>query len=301
MGDRFLTNGFLKTNWDGHGSAFNTEDYIDLVRLARGENDHYLPDRESCRPGGRGILTRFENVVFGLSGEGVICWIKPKAEQQFLQQQFKDRYDNIYLQLYMLSLHQMYALVDMTKRLDEATPPIELIKKFKKIEDTGSVESLEKTSEELSCLRAEVAKFYLRDFFQQPALLTNHQEFYRHLQKVLGISDLLHEVQQSTSELEYLIGSLHGKWLDGVNKQKRISQNEQNNKLLTEISLLIKEQERAAKNELVLTLVVEGMAIPYYSYSFFAHALHFSDGFSAAVGIGIAIVTMGYTIFKHSR
>ncbi len=244
MGDRFLSYSYLMSDWDGQGRAFTPENYIDLVRLSRGESDYYKPYQDECKPGGNGIINTFENVVFALSGEGAACWVKPTVEQEFLRFQFKEKYDTIYLNLYLLALHQRYALVDMGERLDRAAPS--------KVGEVGGTDTIEKMAGELRNLRMEVTNFYLRAFFQQPAVLTNHQEFYRVLQGVLGVSNLLTEVQHATSELEFLIGRL-----------QRVEQNEQHNNLLAKIKDLISEQERTTHNELVLTLVVEFAAIPY--------------------------------------
>lgn len=298
MGDRFLSNAFIKTNWDGMGEAFEPKDYVELVRLSRGESDHYLPDTSECQPGSKGIVTTFENVAFALSGEGIVCWIKPTDSQRFLQDQFRHKYNTIYLQMYLLALHQRYALVNIANRLERATPSVGLIKGFTRSKDINEIEFY---AEKLRELRSEVADFYLRAFFQQPAVLTNHQEYYETLQDVLGVSDLLKEVQQATSELEFIIGSLHERKTERRDKNRTEEQNEQHSKILEKISTLIEEQENAAKNELVLTLVVEGLAIPYYTYSFLSHAFHLPDIFSACIGITLTICTMGYTFIRFRK
>ena len=129
-------------------------------------------------------------------------------------------------------------------------------------------------------LRAEVANFYLRAFFEQPASLTNHQAFYQELQKHFGVEKLLSEVQHATTELEYLISNLHEQKNDEF----------QNNQL--------RHMVEHSNNELVLTLMVEGAALPYYSFSFLSHAFHLKDSIAIAISLSLTILTMGYTIYK---
>lgn len=301
MGDRFLSYSFLRCRWDRQGPAFTPQNYIDLFRLSRGENDYYQPHEDACQPGRNGIINTYENVVFALSGEGVACWVKPDENQEFLQFQFKERYDTIYMYLYLLALHQRYALVHMAQALDRAVPPVDVIKQGSDPVETGGIEAIEKISEELRYLRMEVANFYLRAFFQQPAILSNHQEFYRGLQEVLGVSNLFKEVQQATSELDNLIGKFREKRAEELDKKRSSEQNEQHNDLLTKIKDLILEQEISAQNELLLTLVVEFVAIPYYLYSFLDHAIHIPKFLSVPTAVLVTLGTMGYTLYRFFK
>jgi len=115
-------------------------------------------------------------------------------------------------------------------------------------------------------IRAEVANFYLRTFFQQPTSLINHQMYYKTLQEVLGIANLLKEVQQATTELEYIISNIHKQKNEALQQEIEIRQNDQHTEHL-------KHMVEQSKNEMVLTLVVEGAALPYYTYSFLT--MHF--------------------------
>lgn len=301
MGDRYLSFSFLMTERSTEDSAFSRNDYVDLVRLARGESTNYLPHTESCQPGSNGILNTFDNIAFSLAAEGCTCWVKPHADQRFLQNQFLQRFETIYLQLYLLALHQRHALIDMEKRLEKSTPPLALVKSFNNTEDASIFEILKTTTGTLADLRTEFANFYLRYFYQQPAILTNHQAFYSSLQKELGIAPLLEEVQKETAELEYLMRSFHESIDDHLNRKKRIDQQNEHNSLLGQIKNLIHEQERGAKNEFTLTLVVEAVAIPYYSYMFLEHAFHCPGWLASTISIGLTVVTMGYTIYKLRR
>jgi len=301
MNTRFVTQSFVKTSWTGTGTPFSDADYIDLIRLARAENDRYLPNPNATQEQGEIISHTFENVVFGLAGEGIACWIKPKTDQEFLQHQFRQRFDTIYLNLFLLALHQRFALVDLSVQLDKAMPPSDVITSLVNLSQKAAITELDLISQHLRQIRTQIAGFYLRAFFYQPATLSNHQQFYRNLQKLLGISDLLTEVQQSNRELEYIINDLQQRKTEALREQEDDQRQRQNLSLLREIGTLIKEQQRSSHNELILTLVVEGVAIPYYLYSFLDHALHLPPMISVGLALVTTVVTIGYTIFRFRR
>lgn len=298
MGNRFITNSFLKTSGQNKEKPFSNKNLIDLIRLARSESDHYLPEKTECQEESATIRHTFENVVFAFSGEGVACWVKPGMDQEFLQLQFKERFQTIYLQLFLLALHQRYALVDLAHQLDESAPSLDNVMVHAEMQDKGTLKEIEETGQRLRRVRSKVANFYLHAFFHQPAILTNHQQFYRDLQQVLGVNDLLSEVQKSTTELDYIISDIHQKKLDALRKQETDNQHQQNISLLSEIRTIIGEQERSSRNELILTLVVEFVGIPYYLHSFLVHAFDCPNKIATGAAVVVTLVTMGITVLK---
>ncbi len=286
MGDRFLGLTFIKTPWQDTEQTFSDNDYIELVRVSRGESVQYKPDTSACIPGQSGICHTFENVVFAISCEGAACWIKPGESQTFLQRQFKGRFQHIYYYLYLLSLHQRYALINLGIELDRTTPPLAHLQglpKKAKNNDIQSKKEIDDTLLRLRPLRAKVASFYLRAYFEQPAYLTNHQIFYKELQTHFWIKELLNEVQHATSELEYLIKNIHAQ------KNEEI-QNKQ-----------LEHMVEHADNELVLTLVVEAAALPYYLFSLLSHALHVNSVIAIIISLAITLRTMFYTYRKFNK
>lgn len=277
LGDRYLGYTFICSPWPENTPAFSKDDYIDLVRISRGESDKYLPAPEDCMPGQSGMIKTFENVAFSLACEGVSCWVRFAENQPFLRDQFENRFNTIYHYLYLLCVHQRYALMNLSISLDRATPPLSMVKMFYIKKDRKMLRNSAKT---LYRLRAEVANFYLRAFYQQPASLSNHQHYYKVLHDRFGIENLFKEVQQAANELEHMIRD--------INEQRQFER----------IGNLIEKQEKHSENELVLTLVVEGAALPYYSYSFLAHAFHLSGPVSLAISVTLTLMTMGYTIYR---
>ncbi len=303
MGDRFISSIYIKTKWenveDTKKGPFNESNYIDLIRLSRGENDNYIPHSDQCKPEGKNIINTFENVIFSLSGEGIACWVKPKPGQTFLNKQFKQRFDNIYMQLFLLALHQRYALVSLAQQLSEIELPQE---------GSDTIEVFKDRSKSLHQTRKKVADFYLRAYFRQPAVLDNHQVFYQKLQDALGIANLLEEVQKSTEELDHLINSTYlleqnSQSISMLTEIKKLTEKQESStqteiNILKKIEDLTEKQENSARIELIFTLVVEAAALPYYSYNFLEHAIGMDDEFALYIAMGLSLVTVGCTIYR---
>jgi hypothetical protein len=306
MGDRFLTSVYLRTSWDGQGRAYSDQEHIDLIRMSRGEDDLYEPVRDPVHNEALAIKT-FENIAFCPSAEGVVCWVKARPTQEFLKSQFKiDRYDRIYFQLYLLALHQRYALVNYAQRLEEKSPLPEDMKRFGNINDISISNNIELFAHEMRQMRREVSNFYLRYFFQQPATLSNHQEYYRILQRELGVSELLEEVRQAAAEFEYLMSSLHDKLSQKNHNEHVERQNEQQSSILKKVSNLIDGQKKLEHIHFWLSVAVEITAVPYYSYNFANHILHMEQKESALLAIltSLAVVIFtayGFAFRKHEN
>ncbi len=253
--DRFLTYSFIKTSIK-ENDIFSEVDYRDLIRLSRAESDHYLPNYKEENPEENGIINTYENIAFSLSGEGTACWVKPKESQDFLEDKFKQQYNTIYLQMYLLALHQRYALVNLS---------IELGKKI-----GNSREENARNVEEIKELRHDVANFYLWAYYQQPAVKTRHQKFYSVLHKVLGNDALLNEVQKSTTEYDHIV--------------------------------VQREQEKEADLHLILSLILETIAIPYYTFGLYKYIKYSFDiksnwgWLTAFIALYLLVASWGFTI-----
>ncbi|MCI5130013.1 MAG: hypothetical protein D3904_00460, partial [Candidatus Electrothrix sp. EH2] len=51
-----------------------------------------------------------------------------------------------------------------------------------------------------------------------------------------------------------------------------------------------KEKEQDEKSEMLLALIAETFALPYYLYSFLAHALHLDEGWKSLAALSITIL-----------
>lgn len=278
IADRYLCYSFLKTMVNDDSITFSEADYSNLIKFSRGQDDFYLPARDDCRPGRAGILKTFENIAFAVSAEGIAVWVKAKESQNFLKKQFKEQYLSTYFFMYLLSLHQRYGLAQLDADLGAVAPDIE---RLKKLVDYTDKKELDSTIRDLHVMRARVADFYLRYFFQQPVKLTNHQAFYGELKTNLAIESLLDEVEHTARELDYLI--------DSINKRQHLNfQDEQ-----------LEHMAKHGRLELTTTLCAELLAVSYYSYNVCHKALGFGDKISILISLVLTISVVIVTLFIY--
>ncbi len=254
--DRLLTFSFIMTSWHvSDNASINNDDHLDLIRLSRAESDHYVPNHNKETPEENGIINTYTNISFSLSGEGAVCWVKLREDQSSLYN-FKQQYNTIYLHMYLLALHQRYALVNLSIELGEkiGNPKEKTIRNVEEIKD----------------LRQDVANFYLWAYYQQPAVKTHHQKFYSVLHKVLGNDALLNEVQKSTTEYDYIV--------------------------------VQREQEKEADLHLFLSLILETIAIPYYTfglYKYIKYSFHIQSNWgwlTLFIALCLLVTSWGFTI-----
>lgn len=296
LGDRFVTLSRLKTPWNGEREPFSREDDINLVRLARDQNERYLPVPA-------GLLSTYENVRFAIAGEGAACWIKPRPDQPFLQHQFEERFDTVYQSLFLLALHQRFALLNLADRVESAMP--ELAGHPFSTSRIRPARAAGRPAGHVRDIRREVADFYLRAFFLQPAILTNHQEFYAAVQKAFAVPELLHELETETRELDFILMDEARVQAKSVAARENALRQDHANSLLDRIGRVLHKQELAEKRGYWLSLIAEGVAIPYYAY----HGLHeimglevrWARGAAIAVTVAVAAITVALWQWRGPR
>ncbi len=233
-GDRFLSQSLLVTPEDIEQPDFTEEEQVDLVRLARGQSDRYLPAAVRPRSDFVVPVRTFANVLFMAAGEGLACRVKPGRDQEFLVAEFRNRYESIYLLLFVLAMYQRYRLESLALELDGLFATL----------DSGEPD--EKTVERMRRTRTSTAGHALRVMNTQPAFLTNYREVYQGLQRAFGIRELEKKVRRSVTELDYLLG-------DQYRRQQE------------------KERKKFDTAKVILAMAAECIALPYYLYSLLAH------------------------------
>ncbi|HKX46460.1 MAG TPA: hypothetical protein VJP77_07140 [Planctomycetota bacterium] len=310
--NRQLTHCLLVTDWDGRSPAFDSADYQDLLRLARGESDRYVPSTAECSPEAGSIATTFENIAFGFASEGAACWVKAKLDQDFLKSEFPYRFRSTYSMLFLLAIHQRFALADVADRMDERS--LEATRYLERREggvgstpspsavgtaDGGAeLEHLANLSAGLNELRSDVARLQLRAFFQQPAHLTAHQRYYDGLQRVFRIGSLFDESRTSVQELDFLIARLHRLRTEALERQDEAERAKDRLAVLTSLRDTARNQERSQHVELMLTLVVEFVAIQYYSYYLLDKAFDHNSELAFALSATGALLAVAITAWR---
>lgn len=235
-GDRFLSQSLLLTPEDRDAPDFSETEYMNLEQLARGQNDRYLLPESRHRSEFVIPIRTFRNVLFFATGEGLACHVKPGRDQQFLIDEFPGRFESIYMLLFVLVVYQRYYLASLAKKIDE-----QLRKEEQNKEPDKKI-----TVEEIRRLRMQTARHALRIMNTQPTFLSNYRELYSGLQQAFGIQELAEKVQRSCAELDYLLS-------DQYRRERE------------------KESKKFDMAKVILAMVAELFALPYYLYSLLSH------------------------------
>ena len=237
--DRFLLKSLLITPSEESVPAYSQADEENLIRLARGMNEKYLPAPLEAMAGHVMPVQTFANVLFLAANEGVSGHVKPAPGQTFLLNEFTERYRTEYRLLFVLAVYQHYRLIDLIGRLAKKTAEFN--------ESGQSWDSNRDTN--LRKLRQELATHEVKYINTQPAFLTNYQQYYTGLRQGLNTGALVEKLRRSVAELDALLAAeeLHRN-ADKESKRK-------------------KRKERRETGELVLAVTAELFALPYYSYN----------------------------------
>ncbi|MDU9047764.1 MAG: hypothetical protein Q3M30_02865 [Candidatus Electrothrix sp. Rat3] len=261
LGDRFLLNSLLVTPTESDAPEHNREEQDDLVRRARGMSSSYLPPSVEDLAGHVIPVRTFNNVLFMAANEGVAGHVKPGPgpQQDFLRSQFSARYRTEYRLLFVLAVYQHYRLAAM---LYKCVQGIE--------EQSGQGQG--NSMEQLRLLRKELVLHELKYINTQPAFLTNYQQYYCGLRQGLHTEALAVKLRRTLTELDILLA---GEEQQAAEKEQQVK----------------KEQKRRDENaKMILAMIAEAFALPYYLYSFLVHALHLkADGWGVK---GVLVFTL---------
>ncbi len=264
LNDRFLCQSLLVTAEDNDEPTFTEAEYMNLARLAKGQNDRYLPPDKPFHTDFVILIRTFRNIQFIATGEGLACHVKPGKDQSFLTNEFRERYKSIYLLLFVLAVYQRYRLAHLIFELDSLLPEQEQL-----VEGNSEKEIVEK----LRQLRMQTAHHALRIMNTQPTFLTNYRELYEGLQQAFGIRELGQKVRQSTAEIEYLLG-------DRYRREQE------------------KEKIQFDTAKVILAMLAEIVALPYYLYNLLEHLFKFS---SRAVAVLTLLATGGTVVYTWTK
>lgn len=141
------------------------------------------------------VLQPFANSCWGLSLEGLanIVWKTEDEEaDRFFNSNYLHSIESTYTYLYVLALHQKYALLYYT--IQASRLPGEL----------AVLESVVQQNERLTSFRTELARFMLRSSYQQVSRMTHHAAWYAWIRERLQIDRLFVELQESLTALSSL-------------------------------------------------------------------------------------------------
>ncbi|MGB5684326.1 MAG: hypothetical protein WBM35_00830, partial [Candidatus Electrothrix sp.] len=268
LGDRFLLNSLLVTPTEDEMPECSREEQADLVRRARGMSSSYLPPSAKDLAGHVIPVRTFNNVLFMAANEGIAGHVQPGPgpEQDFLRNQFAARYRTEYRLLFILAVYQHYRLAAM------------LYKCVQGIEEQSG-EGQGSSMEQLRQLRKELVLHELKYINTQPAFLTNYQQYYCGLRQGLHTEALVRKLRRTLTELDILLSG----------EEQRVAEQEQQVK---------KEQKRRDENaKMILAMLAEAFALPYYLYSFLVHAFHLKeDGLCIWMALALTVLVTGTVV-----
>ncbi len=127
--------------------------------------------------------------------------------------------------------------------------------------------------EQLRRLRKELVLHELKYINTQPAFLTNYQQYYCGLRQGLHTEALAVKLRRTLTELDIL---LSGEEQQAAEQEQRVK----------------KEQKRRDENaKMILAMIAEAFALPYYFYSFLVHAFHLKeDGLCIWMALGFTVL-----------
>lgn len=114
-------------------------------------------------------------------------------------------------------------------------------------------------------IRRDLALHDLKYIIIQPAFLTNAQQYYSGLRQGLNTAALVEKLRRSVAELDMLLA-------DAEEQEKK------------------KRKEQHKKGEMVLAMLAEVVALPYYLYNLLAHALHLDEGWKWLAALSVTVL-----------
>ena len=242
--DRFLLKSLLITLAEDAEPAYSRADEENLIRLARGMNENYLPAPLEALAGHVVPVQTFANVFFIAANEGIAAHVKPVPGQDFLCTEFSSRTDSEYMLLFVLAVYQHYRLIDLIRELARCTADL----------NEHSLDS--RRIEQLRQLRQKLAVHEVKYINTQPAFLTNYQQYYSGLRQGLNTGALADKLRRSVAELDALLAA---------EEQRRAEEDLRYRK---------EQKERDEHGKMIMAVTAEAVALPYYLYNLLEHALY---------------------------
>lgn len=157
------------------------------------------------------LLRIFENSTWGISLEGlanIVTETDDSATNQFFDTQYFHHVSNTYVYLYLLVLHQKYALLHLSNEASHLTHML----------DNHRDDPAEQ-SRVLSHMNDRIVWFLLRSSYKYVSRSSHHAELYEWMRSRLQIEELFEEIHEATGALRALI--------ETAERQQRMEQEEQ--------------------------------------------------------------------------
>lgn len=175
------------------------------------------------------VLTLFENSCWGISLEGlgnIVTETDDEVTNQFFSTAYFHHVENTYLYLYLLALHQKYALLHLSAQASQLSYELNLYQ-----DDPAEQSRI------LRRMKDRIVKFMLRSSYKQVSRSTHHAMFYEWMRSRLKIDDLFSELHEALEALGSLTETAEQKQRQEEEERKR-TEVERFNKKITGISAI---------------------------------------------------------------
>lgn len=166
-----------------------------LFRMRRTFKESYKPCVQDLQiENNDEIFQAFDNSYWGFSLEGLVnltYLVEDEHTNKFFESNYYGNLERSYYYLYIIALHQRYALIKLSK---EAT----LL--------PGTIHDLMlDQSNGIDRLREKIAYFNLRSSFMHVSYISHQDKIYQHIYKILQIDDLTKKVESEVESLGALV------------------------------------------------------------------------------------------------
>jgi len=173
----------------------NIENY--MYKMRRLFKDSYKPcKRELTIDNCKDIIQLFDNSYWGISLEGfanLVYLVEDEKTDNFMKGNYKGELENTYYYMYLLALHQRYALLYFSIQVSD----------IKKNNDKEIID--ENIINNISELKHDISYFYLRAIFSNISNITHQSELYDLLRDRLRIEDLMDEINSELDGLKAIL------------------------------------------------------------------------------------------------
>lgn len=182
------------------------------------------------------IIQAFENSYWGISMEGcanIFYLIDDENTNYFLKGPYKGNVENTYLFLYIIALHQKYALLNFS--ISASLLEAETIDKTE--------EELKEAIEHTKCLKSHIAAYYLRCNFLNVSNITHQAEIYDMMRRTLRVNESVNEINTELDSISDLLCEQEQQ-LRNEREKKETVKREENERIQ-----LAKEKQQAMDRE----------------------------------------------------
>ncbi|THE12327.1 hypothetical protein E1I69_11535 [Bacillus timonensis] len=176
-----------------------------------------------------GLLPLFDNSYWGISFEGlanIVTKTDDAKTEEFFQSTYMHQIETTYFYIYILALHQKYALLRLSIVASKLSYDLQQVGEDNYTEQNFLI----------SGLRNQIVRFMLRSSYNQVTNITHYGHLYEVIRENLRISDLFGELHDELNALSSYTDAAEQRMHQIAEEEKKVAAEKFNNKI-TAISI----------------------------------------------------------------